>query len=150
MNNIRSNEAVLIKSIRRDPQQLNSRNLWRSRNSRSTIICGLMTSWDFFTSNQAVDNPLKTLLALNHLYDKLPLNDLMILKNIRLKLLITTTNLSNNIISFLFEMDLIETNEIERALDVYDWDRDIMLTDQIFQILLKFDIFTTIKFNWTL
>ena len=53
----------------------------------------------------------------------------MVLENIRLKLLISTTNLSNNIISFLFEMDLIETNEIERALDVYDWDRDIMLTD---------------------
>jgi len=68
---------------------------------------------DLFTSNDGVCNPLKTLLALNHLDDELSLDRFMILEDVRLELLITSTDLGDNIISLLFKMDLANTNEVK-------------------------------------
>lgn len=72
-----------------------------------------MTRGDLFASNERINDPLKTLFTLNHFDDKLFLNDLVILENVRLKLLVTTADLSDHIIRLLLEMNLVDTNQVQ-------------------------------------
>ena len=84
---------------------------------------------NFFSVDKSVANPLKTLLALDHLDDQLSLNRFMILNDVWLELLVSTTDLSDDIISLLLKMDLVDTNQEKAALDMNDWDGDIQLID---------------------
>ena len=99
-----------------------------------------MARWNLLASNKGIHDPLETFLALNHLDDELSLDDLVVLENVRLKLLVAAANLRNHIVSFLFEMDLVESNQVEGALDVHYWNCDVVLLDQPLEVLLKFDI----------
>lgn len=69
-----------------------------------------MHCWNLFTSNECIYNPLKTFFALDHLDDELTFNGLVVFEDVWLEFLVATTNLGNNIISFEFEMDLVDTN----------------------------------------
>ena len=56
-------------------------------------------------------NPFKTFLTLDHFYDQLSFDCLVVLYDIGLKLLVASTNLGNDIISLLFKMDLVDSNK---------------------------------------
>ena len=97
-----------------------------------------MHSWYLLTSNEGINDPFKTFLALNHLDDELSLNRLVVLENVWLKFLIATTHLSDYIISLLLKVNLADTHEVKRSLDVHNWNSDIVLFNQLFDHLINF------------
>ena len=99
-----------------------------------------MTSGNLLASNKSINDPFETFLALNHFDNELSLNDLVILENVRFELLVATTDLRNHIVCFLFKMDFVQSNQIKRALDVHNWNSNIVLLNQLLQVLFKLDV----------
>jgi hypothetical protein len=95
---------------------------------------------NLFSVNDSVTDPLKTLFALNHLNDHLSLNRFVVLDDVRFKLLITTSNLSNDIVCLLFKMDLVDTNQEKASFDVNDRDSNIQLIDQLFDLMINLEV----------
>lgn len=71
----------------------------------------------------------------------------MILEDVWLKLLVATTDLGNNIISFLLKMDLVDTNEVKRSLDPHNWNCYVMLLNELSDHLIYLAIFSIIEFE---
>lgn len=82
-------------------------------NSCVAIIGSLVHCWNLIAVDKRVHNPLETLLALDHLDNHLSLNCLVIFDNPWFELLVTSSNLGNDIVRFLLKMDLADTNQVE-------------------------------------
>lgn len=123
--------------------------IWRdTADSRGAIVCSLVHGWDLHAIYHGMADPLKTLLTLDHFDDQLSLNHLVVLDDVRLKLLVAATDLSNDVIGLLLEMDLIDTHEIEAALDVDDWNRDIQLFDELLDLNVNFVVLSVVESDW--
>ena len=109
-----------------------------------------MARWNLFASHQCINDPLETLFTLNHFDDKLSLDLHLILKNVRFKLLVAATDLSNNIIRLLLKMNLIDSDQVKGTFNVYNWNCDVVLIDQSLKIHFEFHIFSRNEFDWWL
>lgn len=129
------NISILVEARRRNSLNLNSRSLLIGlMDSSGTIISSLVHGWNLFALHKSVNDPLKTLLALNHFDDELSFNGFVVLDNVWLKLLVTTSNLSDNIIGLLLKMNLVDSNQIERVFDMNDWNSDVELINQLLDL----------------
>ena len=107
-----------------------------------------MTRGNLFTSNKCINDPLETFLALDHFDDELSFDDLVVLENVWLKLLITTANLSNNVVRLLLKMNFVDSHQVKGTFDVHDWNCDVMLFNQSLQVHFEFDIFSRNELDW--
>lgn len=106
-----------------------------------------MHGWNLLSVNESVADPLKTLLALDHLDDQLSLNSLVVLNDVGLKLLISSTDLGNDIISLLLKMDLVDTNQVKASLDMNDGDGNVQLIDQLFDLHIDFVVLSVVELD---
>lgn len=144
-------KSILVETSRWNLLNLNSCDIWcHASQSCSTVICSLMHGWNLVACDKSVTNPFETFLTLNHLYDKLSLNSLVVLDNVRFKLLITSANLSNHIVSLLLKMDLVDTNQVKTALDVDNWNSNVQFLHQLFDLQINLVIFSIVELDWWL
>lgn len=143
-------ETVLVEARRWNLLHLNSRDIGRASNSSCTVVRSMVHRGNLFASNECIDNPLKTLLALDHFDDELSFDRFMILEDVRLKFLVASTNLRNYVIRLLLKVDLVDTHEIQCSLDVDDWNRNIVLINKLFNDGIDPIVFAVIKLDWRL
>lgn len=74
----------------------------------------------------------------------------MVLDDVRLKLLVATSNLSNDIVGFLLEMDLVDANQVKAALDVDNRNCDVQFLDQLFDLDIDFVVLSVVESDWRL
>lgn len=113
MNDVRANQAVFVEPSGRNFLQQNPGHRWRASDPGGTIVRSLVTCRDLFSSNERVNDPFETFLALDHFDNQLSLDDLVIFENVRLKLLVAAADLSDNIVRLLLQMDLVDSDQIQ-------------------------------------
>lgn len=116
---------------------------------RAAIVCDGRVVRDLATFDYGVNDPLQTLLALDHLDDESPLQHLVLLLDVELELLIATSNLGNHILSLHFHVDLVDTNKVECALDPYDGNGDDHFVNHSFDFVINFDSFSWLELHWS-
>ena len=104
----------------------------------AAIVSNCRVIWNFLTSDNGVDNPFETFLALNHFNKDLSLDNLMVLLDVELEFLVASANVCDDIVCLHFHVDFVDAHEIERSLDPNDWYGDAHLIDHPFE--LKVDI----------
>lgn len=114
-----------------------------------TIVSSLMHCWDFFTFDECINNPFKTLFALNHLDDKLSFYSFVVLNDPWLKLLVPASYLSNNVVSFLLKMNFAYSYKIKRSFDMNNRNCDIQFLDQLSDFNVNLVFFLDHKSHWS-
>lgn len=109
-----------------------------------------MHSADLLAIDKSLANKLQAFTALNHLDNEILLKFFMILLDILIKFLVSTTNLSGNIFSFLLEINGFVSNQEKVHLDPDNWNSDIHLFDHSLDLLINFLSFPRNKFDWCL
>lgn len=136
-------EALLVYAQRRSSLDLDTAALLPLVRE---IVCAAIVGngrviGDLVASDDGVDDPLKTLLALDHLDQELPLEDLVVLFDVKFEFLIAAADLRNDIVRLHFHVNLVDADQIQRALDPNDWDRDTHLVDHTLELEIDLGAF---------
>ena len=112
------------------------------------VACGAVVSGrgvvgHLVASDDGVDNPFKTLLGVDHFDQQLSFEKFVVLLDVELELLVASADLRNDIVTLHLHVDLVDTHEVQSALDPDDWDRDSHLVDHALQF--KVNLYT---FSW--
>lgn len=63
-------------------------------------------------SDDGVDDPLETLLALDHLDQELPLKNLVVFLDVKFEFLVATADLCYDIVRLHFHVDLVDADQV--------------------------------------
>lgn len=67
---------------------------------------------DLVASDDGVDDPLETLLALDHLDQELPLKNLVVFLDVKFEFLVATADLRYDIVCLHFHVDLVDADQV--------------------------------------
>jgi len=93
------------------------------------LLSHLIHIHDLLAVHELVDDPLETLSALNHVSYQLSLIVSLELLDVIFKFNISATNFDHEVIivNVLLDILSLRSNHVEVALDMLDWDLDIIL-----------------------
>jgi len=112
----------------------------------------VVKKWEFrclqlLAFHELEDNPLKTLVVVNHIGNKLLLGLSVSLWNILIKSLMTTTNLNHWDSSLQLTILSVWSNQVKFISDVNDWNGDVQLINDCSNLILKHVILSWLEWN---
>lgn len=81
-------------------------------------------------------HPLQRLSGLDHMNDELSLKDPVVLWDIFFESDVATTNYNHQLISIILHDRLLSTNEVNHALNMDNWNGEMIQINKSFQLLL--------------
>ena len=103
---------------------------------------------DLFASSKGINNLLKVLLAHTHIVNELSLHFSMILGDIGIKSLDTTTsNSDHDRLELVLQSDLTSTNKVALLANVDDWNSYFHSLDHLLDLLIKLITFSWLENN---
>jgi len=91
----------------------------------------LFLIFQFLSWAKSLNNPFYTFTTFDHVYDKLSLKEIIVLRNVILKLLEASTNLNHNIFSLHLTSNSVTPNKIKLSFDVNNRNDNIEAFDLI-------------------
>ena len=71
----------------------------------------------------------------------------MVLRDVQFELLETATDFGNDMLTFEFQVNPVDSNKVQTALDPYDGDRDAHVVDHVLQHLVYVGVLPRLKLN---
>jgi hypothetical protein len=102
---------------------------------------------NLLTIDKCLANKLQALSALDHLDNKILLKFFMVLLNVFVKLLISSSDLPSDIFSLLFKVNALISDQKQVLFDPNNWDSDVHFLDHSFDFQINFLAFSSNKFD---
>ena len=123
--------------------------LWRG--SILIIVDLSASNWldgaNLLTINKSLANKLQALTALDHLDNEILLKFLVVLLDVLIKLLISSSNLPCHIFSLLLEVDTLISHQEQVLFDPNNWDGDVHFLNHSLHLQVNFLTFPGDKFD---
>ena len=136
-------EALLVHAQRRSSLDLNAAALLalvREIVGAAVVSDGRVVG-DLVASDDGVDDPLETLFALDHLDQELPLKNLVLFLDVEFEFLVAAADLRDDVVRLHFHVNLVDADQVQRALDPNNWYRDDHLVDHALELEIDLGAF---------
>ena len=106
------------------------------------------TSLDLLTCDQLINNPLKRLVRIVHLDDKISLEKSMVVWYIRVKSFISTTKSHDNVVLLKLSSTSVATDEVKTILNVDNRNCNIFLVNDLSDSFIQHVPLSWLESDW--